>query len=169
VTDVREVHEEAEITPLKDAAVARATRNVARARRRLAVVGIVIALAVGFLLYKTLTSAVSYFKTGQQALASRSLLGTSTFQLEGVVVAHTIAYPHPTEVDFTIASGTSRIRVENTGLPPELFQPNIPVVLVGHFVGSSDLFASDQILVKHSNQYIAAHPGRVTAPNGSVR
>ncbi len=30
-------------------------------------------------------------------------------------------------------------------------------------------FVSDQILVKHSSNYIAAHPGRVTAPNGSKR
>ena len=36
-----------------------------------------------------------------------------------------------------------------------------------HFVGASNRFASDQILVKHSNVYIAAHPNRVRASNGT--
>jgi hypothetical protein len=39
-------------------------------------------------------------------------------------------------------------------------------VLVGHFAGP--VFASDQILVDHSSQYIAQYPSRVTAPNGSI-
>jgi len=59
--------------------------------------------------------------------------------------------------------------VTNTGSPPQLFQPGIPVIVVGHFVGASDRFVSDQILVKHSNSYIAAHPNRVKALNGTTR
>jgi hypothetical protein len=31
------------------------------------------------------------------------------------------------------------------------------------------VFVSDQILVKHSANYIAKYPGRVTAPNGTKR
>lgn len=139
-------------------------------RRRLRLVGLCIALAIGFLLFKTLTSAVTYFKTVDQALSARTTLGNSTFQLEGLVVAHSITHPNATTVDFSISgSGRHLISVTNVGEPPELFQANIPVVLVGHFVASSTLFNSDQILVKHSNSYIAAHPGRVRAPNGSVR
>jgi cytochrome c-type biogenesis protein CcmE len=57
--------------------------------------------------------------------------------------------------------------VHNTGSPPELFQPAIPVIAVGHFSGST--FVSNQILVKHTSDYIAAHPGRVTAANGTKR
>ena len=56
--------------------------------------------------------------------------------------------------------------VVETGQPPQLFQPDIPVVLVGHFAGP--VFASDQILVDHTSQYIAKYPSRVTAPNGSI-
>jgi cytochrome c-type biogenesis protein CcmE len=138
-------------------------------RARLAVVGVVILGAIGFLLYKTLTSAIVYFKTAQEAVADRGPLGNSTFQIEGVVVPHSIRHESGDMLRFVISSGSTRVPVENQGAPPELFQQNIPVVLVGHFVGSSDLFSSDQILVKHSNAYIAAHPKRVRAPNGSVR
>ena len=138
-------------------------------KRRLAVVGVVILAAIGFLLYKTLTSAVVYFKTASEAVADRSALGNATFQIEGVVVPHTIRHLGDNELRFVISSGKVTVPVENSGTPPQLFQADIPVVLVGHFVASSNLFSSNQILVKHSNQYIAAHPNRVRAPNGSVR
>jgi cytochrome c-type biogenesis protein CcmE len=57
--------------------------------------------------------------------------------------------------------------VHNTVSPPDLFQANIPVIAVGHF--TSGVFASDQILVKHSSTYVAKYPKRVTAPNGTKR
>lgn len=161
-------------SPTQEAMNAAASREVARARRetrrRLRLVFLVVALAIGFLLYKTLSGAVTYFQTVDQALSSRVTLGNADFQLEGVVLAHSISRPDATTVDFVIGgSAHHRIFVTNSGEPPELFQANVPVVLVGHFVGSSDRFQSDQILVKHSNSYIAAHPARVRAPNGSVR
>ncbi|MDA8291551.1 MAG: cytochrome c maturation protein CcmE [Actinomycetota bacterium] len=153
----------------RDARVAaiRASR-ARRTRRRLALAGLVLASALGFLVYKVLTSAIVYFKTASEAVASRAALGNSTFQIEGVVVRGSVRESGPDRIDFTIASGAARVRVENTGAPPQLFQPAVPVVLVGHFVGATDTFASDQILVKHSNAYIAAHPGRVRGPGGKV-
>lgn len=137
---------------------------------RLGVVGLVLIGALGFLIDKAVTSAVVYFKTASQALAARSSLGDTTFQIEGLVVPGSLDKRRDgTVAHFWISSGKARVYVENSAPEPALFQQDIPVVLVGHFLGTSDTFASDQILVKHSNQYIAAHPGRVRAPNGSVR
>jgi cytochrome c-type biogenesis protein CcmE len=141
-------------------------------RRRLAVVGVVILAAIGFLLYKGVTSAIVFFKTANEAVAQRSSLGNSTFQLEGLVVPGTVRSfrsGSSDDVRFEVESNGVKVSVTNSGLPPQLFQAGIPVVVVGHFVGSTDSFASDQILVKHSNQYIAAHPNRVRALNGSKR
>ena len=149
------------------AAAARQARE-RRTKRRLWLVGCILAGAVGFLLYKVLTSAIVYFKTANEAVADRASLGSSTFQLEGVVVPGSVRHVGPEVIDFTISSGATRIAVDNSGTPPQLFQSNIPVVLVGHFVGQSDTFASNQILVKHSNQYIAEYPGRVKGPTGKV-
>ena len=59
--------------------------------------------------------------------------------------------------------------VENRGSPPQLFQPDIPVVVVGHFAsGGSYVFVSNQIMVKHSASYVAAHPDRVRGKDGKV-
>jgi cytochrome c-type biogenesis protein CcmE len=56
------------------------------------------------------------------------------------------------------------------GTPPQLFQANVPVVVAGHFTSAtSDVFDGTQILVKHTASYIAQHPTRVKAPNGTTR
>jgi len=132
-------------------------------------VGAILIGALVFLLVEGLGSSLDYFDTVDQALAQRATLGTSTFRLEGVVVPGSIRRT-ARGTDFSVAEGAARVQVQNSGSPPELFQQNIPVVAVGHFAGpGSLLFVSNQIMVKHSSNYIAAHPGRVKAPNGSVR
>src|ERR1039458_4093187 len=55
-------------------------------RRRMWVVAVVILAAIGFLLFKGLTSAIVFFKTANEAVAQRATLGNSDFQLEGTVV-----------------------------------------------------------------------------------
>jgi cytochrome c-type biogenesis protein CcmE len=143
-----------------------------RQRRRLGVVGVVIFAAIGFLIFKGLTSAVVFFKTANEAVAQRAKLGNSTFQLEGMVLrgtVRTVKNESGTTVAFVVESSGVTVAVTNSGSPPQLFQPGIPVIVVGHFIGATNRFASDQILVKHSNSYIAAHPNRVKALNGSKR
>jgi len=138
-------------------------------RRRLTVVGVVIVVALGLLIWKGLTSAIVFFKTADEAVADRAQLGNSQFQLEGTVVSGTIRHESGATYRFQVESAGVRVAVANTGSPPQLFRAGIPVVLVGHFVGTTDLFVSDQILVKHSQSYIAAHPQRVKASDGSTQ
>jgi cytochrome c-type biogenesis protein CcmE len=139
-----------------------------RPKRRLRyfVAGAILLAAFGFLLAEGISNSLNYFETVNQAVKMRAQLGTTTFRLEGLVVPGSI-HRTTTGVDFTVeSSGVSEAVVE-TGQPPQLFQPDIPVVLVGHFSGS--FFSSDQILVDHTSQYIEEYPNRVKAPNGSVR
>jgi cytochrome c-type biogenesis protein CcmE len=134
-----------------------------RSSKRLLLVFAVLAAAFVFLLVEGLGSSLNFFDTVDQAFAHRATLGTRTFNLEGAVVAGSI---HPTALgtDFTIAEGHRSVSVANTGNPPQLFQNNIAVVVVGHFTSlTSHAFVSHQILVKHSENYCAAHPGRVKA------
>ncbi|MDA8080643.1 MAG: cytochrome c maturation protein CcmE [Actinomycetota bacterium] len=133
-----------------------------RARRAWAALGIV-AIAIGFLLYKGLGNSLVYFRTAAGAVRDRAQLGSSTFRLEGVVVPGSI-HTTTSGVDFAVESSSVSVQVHDTANPPQLFQPNIPVVLVGHFSGN--IFLSNQIMVKHSANYVAAHPDRVATVNG---
>ena len=142
------------------------TPRATRHKLRYAVVGVVLIGAFAFLLVKGLSSAINFYLPVDQALHQRSTLGTQTFNLEGLVEPGSIQSTTQ-GVDFTLTAGGDSLRVVNTGSPPQLFQKNIPVIAVGHLSGGT--FLSNQILVKHSANYIAANPGRVTAPNGSKR
>jgi cytochrome c-type biogenesis protein CcmE len=146
------------------------TPKVAGAKRTRAVLAlVVIAGALSFLVVKGLTSALNFYDTVDEAMHHRGTLGTSTFNLEGTVAKGSI---HATAVgtNFDLTGDHATVHVENVGSPPQLFQADIPVVVTGHFTSpSSMVFDSTQILVKHSSTYIAAHPGRVKAADGSVR
>ncbi len=155
-------------TAPRDAPSAPAPRRRSHHRGRLVVVFALLAGAVAYLLVEGLGSSLDYFDTVGQALEHKAHLGTSVIRLEGVVVPGSVTRS-ASGADFEVSGDGHHVVVHDTGSPPGLFQPNIPVVVVGHFASArSDLFLSDQIMVKHSPTYIAAHPTRVRGPNGKI-
>jgi len=148
-------------TPATPSSVAPVHRSAPRARRRLWVVGVVLVGAFGFLLFKGLGGSINYFETVDQAVQQKAMLGTRTFRLEGVVVPGSV-HRNRNGVSFVAAGTVHRVAVVNYGNPPQLFQPDIPVVVVGHFSGST--FISNQLIVDHSATYVQQHPTRVTVP-----
>lgn len=124
-----------------------------------------ILLGLAFLVVRGLSNSLVYFHTVDEVLTMENKLGGSTFRLEGVVVPHSVHTNGVGGVDFRV-SGTSgrQISVIDSANPPELFQPNLPVVLVGNL--SHGIFYSNEIMVKHSASYIAAHPSRVASVGG---
>ena len=123
------------------------------------VAGLVVLAALGFIVFRGLGNATLYFRTADEAVAQRQELGDRRFRIEGSVVGGTVQEADGRTV-FDIESKTVRVHVRHQGDPPELFKPGIPVVLEGRFQGES--FASDRIMVKHSEDYIAKNPERVT-------
>ncbi len=144
------------------------TKGKKRKIKRSAVAAIfVVIAALVFILYKGLSSALVYFYTAQQAVTDKAQLGTSTFRMEGVVVPGTVQ-PTPSGVNFSVRFDHTVVPVVEIGAPPQLFQPSVPVVVVGHFQSNtSNTFLSDQIMVKHSANYVAAHPSRIKNAGGT--
>ena len=139
-------------------------------RRRTIGVLVVLALAVLALLSQGILHSLNYFDTVDQVLANRAKVGTSMIRLEGVVKPHTITRSATGASFWLTGSGNHEVFVRSHATPPQLFRANIPVVVVGHFTtASSSTFDGLQILVKHTASYIAQHPARVKAPNGSTR
>ena len=132
--------------------------------RTFGAIGLIV-LALGFLLVKGLGSATLYFREADEAVAQMDSLGAKRFRVEGIVVEGTVAEKDGA-VTFEIEQNAQRIAVTHRGDPPELFQPNIPVVLEGRFDAASTKtaprFDSDRIMIKHTNQYQQKNPTRVT-------
>lgn len=130
----------------------------AGSRRRVIVVAIIVAGAIGFLLYKGLGNATVYFKTADEAVAQRSHLGSRRFRIEGAVVTGSV-HQVGDGVRFRIINAGVEVPVVHHGDPPELFQDGIPVVLEGHWQGRT--YESDRIMVKHTTEYRKQNPDRV--------
>jgi cytochrome c-type biogenesis protein CcmE len=121
---------------------------------------LVVLLALGIVVWKGLSSASLYFYNADEAVAKQAELGDKRFRLQGTVLGGTV---HTTAdgVDFTVAYDGVRVEAHHAGDPPELFEPGLPVVLEGRWDPSGDFFASDRILVKHSEEYEADNEDRL--------
>jgi cytochrome c-type biogenesis protein CcmE len=126
-------------------------------RRRQVAAALIIAGAIAFLLVQGLSNATEYFKTADQAVADKAQLGSRQFRIEGTVENNVRRAGKLT--DFSIYANGVRVDVQDSNDPPQLFKPGIPVVLEGHWAGA--YFASDLIMVKHTANYVEAHPDRL--------
>ena len=142
-----------ELTEPVPAAAPVRTRN----RTRLIVAAVIVLGALGFLVFQGLGNATVYFRTADEAVAQKASLGDKRFRIEGTVAAGSVREVG-NDVTFKIQSRGTTVDVLHTGDPPELFRPGIPVVLEGRWKGG--VFASDRIMVKHSETYRAEHPDR---------
>lgn len=129
------------------------------ARRRWALVVVALAVgAIGVIAWQALTSASEYFYNADEAVAERADLEGKRFRLQGTVVDGSIDRSEG-GASFTVEFDDVAVDVVHAGGTPELFQPGIPVVLSGRWDG--DRFASDEILVKHDEEYEAENRDRI--------
>ena len=116
--------------------------------------------AVGFLLLQGLDSATVYYRNADEAVADHDELGDRRFRLQGDVVDGSVhRVSSDGSVSFDVEFGGATVPVVHQGDPPDLFRPGIPVVLEGRWDG--DVYRSDRIMVKHSEEYKAENPDRV--------
>jgi cytochrome c-type biogenesis protein CcmE len=147
-----------------DAGIDLTPRDVTPRRRRGrrgvlgVVVGVVVLAALGIVLWNGLTQATVFFYNVDQAVAKKQEIGDKRFRIQGNVVKGTVAR-HADNMRFELTYAGTTVPVSYTGEPSELFGPAIPVVLEGHFVGTS--FVSDSMLIRHDNDYDQKNPTRV--------
>lgn len=137
------------------------TAGTRRPRRWLALVVLAVVVVAGVFVVRSLGSATVFFLNADEAMAQRSDLGTQRFRLQGTVVPGSVTRTAD-GVSFKVVYRGVEVPVNHVGDPPELFQPNIPVVLEGRWNDSQSAFASDRIMVKHSEEYDAKNPDRLT-------
>ncbi len=139
------------------------TRRPRRTRPwRVVLASVLVLAAVAFLVSKGLGSATVYFKTADEAVAERQDLGIRRFRIQGTVKAGTIRQDEGRLLFTILGDGGAVVPVVHTGgQPTGLFKDSIPVVLEGRWAGEGDAYASDSIIVKHSETYRADNPARV--------
>jgi cytochrome c-type biogenesis protein CcmE len=117
---------------------------------------------IGFVVSHAITDATLFFYNADEAVAKQQDLGVKRFRLQGTVVAGTTKRTAE-GVSFVVDFNGVDVPVDHVGDPPELFQDRIPVVLEGHFASTRPgaTFASDRILVKHSEEYEEKNEGRI--------
>lgn len=136
-----------------------------RSWRNWLIVLVLLAVA-GVVLYQALTSARVYFLNVDEAVERRSELGDDTFNLQGTVTTEPITEGDGTMV-FTLSFGGIDATVHHVGDEPSgLFRQGEQVVAKGRWsqaaAGDDPApFVSDQVLVKHSEEYIEDNPDRV--------
>ncbi|MCP3936828.1 MAG: cytochrome c maturation protein CcmE [Actinomycetia bacterium] len=156
-------------TELDDAESIR--RELRKGRSRwVGVVGVLVVVALGFLVVQFLRDATLFFRNVDEAVAERDELGDRRFRLQGRVIPDTVEFVGDSVV-FEIEHECVFASVRHVGDPPELFEkPWIPVVLEGSWeerdvelpTGTDDhQFVSDRMIVKHTNEYAAENSERV--------
>ncbi len=148
--------DELDLTPRSEAGATKERRSF----RNVAILGS-LTVVLGFVLFKAVTSASVYYYNVDEALDRQAELADRTFRLQGTVVTEPTTDASGA-ILFDVAFNDEEVAVRHVGEEPtDLFELSIPVVAEGHFEG--DLFVSRQLLIKHSESYVADNPDRIDA------
>lgn len=141
-----------------------------------------VVVGLGFLLVRTLGDAALFFYNADQAVERRDDLRDSRFRMQGTPVGEPAGIEifdgglSRSALAFVVSFNGTEVDVVHEGAPAELFQPGVPVVLEGTWVrgwpSGSDTaarqvndgwhFASNDMVVKHDNEYSQDNKDRLT-------
>lgn len=140
-----------------------------RSRRTWVVLALLV-LVIAVMLSQGMLQSLNYFKTVSEVYQDRTSIGTREVRLEGMVVKGTVERTSQGATFSIRGSKTELVTVTAVGTPPQLFRAGIPVVVVGSFTSATSYsFRANQIMVKHSAEYIEKNPERVKGSDGTVQ
>jgi cytochrome c-type biogenesis protein CcmE len=124
-------------------------------RTKLAAGGLVIAAALGYLIYSGVSQSVVYFVTPSE-LSAAPVPGKA-YRLGGMVQPGTLVWnPKSVELAFSLSDGRTVVPVKHKGTPPDLFAEGRGAVVEGTWSGDG-YFRASLIMAKHSEEYKAPH------------
>lgn len=133
-----------------------------RRRNRLPMLALIVAIVGvgGFVAVKALGSATTFYRNVDEAVTQRDSLGAKRFRIQGTVVPGTVARTGD-GVSFEVGFNGVALPVNHVGDPPEMFKEGQAVLLEGHFAPDGS-YASDQMIIKHSEVYESKNSKRIT-------
>ena len=94
-----------------------------------------------------------YYYTTSEAIENITEISSERIKLGGFVVSESVSKGSIDETNFEITDGNKTIKIVFDGFIPELFQDEMGVILDGYF--KNNIFYSDDMLVKHDNEYVS--------------
>ena len=126
-------------------------------RARFLAGGVVIAAALGYMIYAGVTQSAVYFVTPTELTAAP--VPGKAYRLGGMVEKGSVSWePRTLALTFRLTDGKTTVNVNHHGTPPDLFGEGRGAVVEGTW-GSDGRFQSKLILAKHSEEYKAPHDG----------
>jgi len=126
-------------------------------RRKFLAGGVLIALALAYMIYSGVTQSAVYFVTPSELLVSP--ITGKAYRLGGLVAPGSLAWePTSLNLSFTLTDGKSTVPVRHRGTPPDLFGEGRGAVVEGSWAPDG-YFKATLIMAKHSEEYQAPHDG----------
>jgi|TARA_X000001036_G_scaffold5340_1_gene4795 cytochrome c-type biogenesis protein CcmE len=117
---------------------------------------IFILFGISLIIYSSVQIASSntiFYYTTTEAYENVDVSESERLKLGGFVVSDSVAKTNNAETRFTVTDGNKIVTIIFDGFIPDLFQEEMGVILDGYF--QNEIFYSDDMLVKHDNEYIS--------------
>jgi cytochrome c-type biogenesis protein CcmE len=119
--------------------------------------GVLIVLALAYMIYSGVTQSAVYFVTPSELLVSP--ITGKAYRLGGLVAPGSLAWePTSLALSFALTDGKSTVSVRHKGTPPDLFREGRGAVVEGSWA-QDGYFKATLIMAKHSEEYQAPHDG----------
>ena len=144
-------------------------RLTPKVRNRLIAIGAlaVAAAGLGAIAFANIGQNLVYYWSPSEMLAQGEKAYGATIRLGGIVKKSSIQWDESkTHLKFQVADSkeadAKAVEVACEETPPQMFREGIGVVVEGTF-GPSGIFASNRLMVNHSNEYRPPKPGEKPA------
>lgn len=134
-------------------------RRRKRLRLSFLVAGVAIAAAVAYLVYANTQANAVYYMTVAELRHCASCATQQSVRVAGFVKPGSIVKNEQAQsVSFVITANGQSLPVTYSGIVPDIFGPNIQVVVEGHYTGQGP-FNAQQLLAKCPSKFTVATPG----------
>ena len=131
-----------------------------RSKRTVLTVGSLLILSgFGYLIYGGIDSNIVYFLTPSELHAKGAAAYDTPVRLGGQVVPGTVKWDaQNVDLRFVMTDQKQTFVVHSQKAPPQMFQEGMGVVVEGK-LNRQGVFESNNVMVKHSNEYKPPHDG----------
>jgi cytochrome c-type biogenesis protein CcmE len=128
-------------------------------RLRFIISGIILASALGYLIYTGMRGTVRYYMTVSELMAKGNSASAEGVRLGGRVVEGSINWDSlKLELKFDITDGKTKIPVLYKGVVPDAFKSGAQVIVEGTY-SPGGFFRATTLLAKCPSKYLAAPRG----------